>query len=226
MVEGVVGKPFALEARGRWLVAQFAQPRAVLSWAVVNGAWQRTDQVVWLYLRKGEIANVPDPADWMRAQMHAEGVAGAVGFLTSRRAGAFVEGEGFDTGCHAWAVGTLGLSNALRAGDPSGAIASPGTINLLVCCSQPLTTEAALEALALTAEAKALAMIESGVVSTRTGQPASGTGTDYLAIAWPVPGDRTPYAGKHTPAGAAIAQATYRAVSRGIADWLKERDAE
>jgi len=222
MVGSLVEKPYKLEARDRWLVAGFAEPWAVLSWAVVNGGWQRTREVTWLYLRLHEIAGVMDTTEWMQAQMHVEGLGGAVGFMTSRRAGAWVEATGSDQDCSAWAVGTVGLSNALRAGDSSGPINMPGTINMLVCCSQPLTVEAATEALCLVSEAKALALLESGVKSVRSGLAATGTGTDYLAIAWPIGGERTPYAGKHTAAGAAIGQAAYGAVAKGVSEWLGE----
>jgi len=222
VVASLVEKPYRVEQRERWLVARFAEPWATVSWAVVNGGWQRSAEVVWRYLQINEIAGVDDPAAWMKAEMHAEGLSGAVGFLTSRRAGAFVEARAEDGMCAAWAVGTVGLSNALRAGDSSGPMRMPGTINMVVCCSQPLTVEAGMEALALASEAKAVAMLESGVKSGRSGLAASGTGTDYLAVAWPVAGERTAYAGKHTPVGAAIGQATYRAVKAGVEDWLEE----
>jgi len=223
MVASLVEKPYRLETRDRWLVAEFDEPWAIVSWAVVNGGFQRTRQVAWLYLQLHEIRNVMDPAEWMQGQMHAEELSGAVGFMTSRRVGQYVEAVGNDRDCSAWAVGTVGLSNALRAGDSSGPIQMPGTINLLVCCSQPLTVEAAMEALSLVSEAKGLAMGESGVASVRSGLAATGTGTDYLAVAWPIRGERTRYAGKHTAAGAAMGQAAYRAVSKGIREWLIER---
>lgn len=203
-------------------MARFAEPWTIVSWALVNGGWQRTSEAAWLYLQVNEIGSVDDPADWMRAEMRAASLSGAVGFATSRRAGAYVEASAQDGDCTAWAVGTVGLSNALRAGDSSGPIRMPGTINLLVCCSQPLTVEAGMEALALSSEAKALAMMESGAKSVRSGLAATGTGTDYLAVAWPVAGERTPYAGKHTPIGAAVGQAAYRAVAQGAAEWLDE----
>lgn len=224
MVASLVDKPYQLQARERWLVADFAEPWAVLSWAIVNGGWQRISQAAWLYLRRQEIAGVLNPQEWMQANMRAEGLSSALGFMTSRRAGAFFEEAAEDEDCQAFAVGTLGLSNALRAGDASGPLVIPSTTNLLVCCTQPLTVEAAVEALCLVSEAKALAMLESGVASRRSGLPATGTGTDYLALAWPLSGTRKNYAGKHTPVGAALGQAAYRAVAKGIHEWQQERE--
>jgi adenosylcobinamide amidohydrolase len=115
------------------------------------------------------------------------------------------------------------MSNALRAGDATHLAPDKGTINLLLYCSEPLGTEAALEALALASEAKALAVLESGVKSRQSGAPATGTGTDYLAVAWPhTPGARAEYAGKHTSVGAAIGRAAYVAVTAGIRQWKDE----
>lgn len=222
----VTEKPYCIETRDRWLVAAFAEPWAVNSWAIVNGGWQHVRNVAWLYLQQNEIAAVDDAADWMRARMHAAGLAGAVGFMTSRRVLAWVETSAVEQGCCAWAVATVGLSNRLRAGDSSSAVQHGGTINLLVATSCPLTVEASLEALALVSEAKAVAVLESGERSVESRLAATGTGTDCLAVAWPVAGERSPYAGKHTAAGSAIGRAAYLAVSQGIREWRKEQQPE
>ncbi len=218
----MTGKPYAVVSRERWLIAEFAEPWAVVSWALGNGGWQHVQRVAWLYLRQNEIAGVDDIASWMRAQMHQAELGGAVGFMTSRRALAWMESEATEGDCNAWAIGTVGLSNRLRAGD-SCSVHQPGTINLLVCCSQPLTVEASLEALCLASEAKTLAMMETGERSVQSGLPATGTGTDCLAIAWPLAGERSCYAGKHTPAGSAIGRAAYLAVAKGIREWKEEQ---
>jgi len=194
----------------------------MLSWAIANGGWQQTNQAAWLYLEKDELSCLDEPAAWMREQMRAGGLSGAVGFLTTRRAHCWVEAEAEDAGCQAWAIGTVGMSNARRVGDPPDSYGVGGTINLLVCCSVPLTVEAALEVLALASEAKALATIESGVRSGKSKLPATGTGTDYLAVAWPVAGDRRPYGGKHTSVGSVVGQAAYRMVAEGIRVWREE----
>jgi adenosylcobinamide amidohydrolase len=221
MVAGMVAAPYTLESRSRWLIARFNEPWGLLSWCLVNGGFQRTRTVAWLYLHPNEIAGVAEPADWMRSRMHLEGLSDAVGFMTSRPTLLSVESGAEEQDCWAWAVGTVGLSNALRAGDPA-AESSCGTINLLICVSRPLSTEAALEGLCLAAEAKTLAVLESGTPSIVSGAAATGTGTDYIAIAWPEKGALAVYSGKHTPAGAAIGRAAFDAVTRGIAQWRGE----
>ncbi len=221
MVTSVVTLPYTLEQRARWLVARFSEPWSFLSWCVVNGGLQRSKTVAWLYLQENEIETVSDPVDSMHAAMHDEGLSDAIGFMTRRRAHACVESRAEEEGSQAWAIGTVGLSNALRAGDPPGK-APHGTINLLVCVSVPLTPESAMEALCLIAEAKALAAVESGIRSIVSKAPATGTGTDYLAVAWPPAGAPRPYAGKHTAAGSVIGRAAFSAVTRGIAQWQNE----
>jgi adenosylcobinamide amidohydrolase len=219
----MVDKPYILTERPRWLIASLAEPWNVLSWAIVNGGYQRTQQIAWLYLQPDEIAGAPDVRDWMRAEMRGAELAGAVGFMTSRRQHAWVEARAAEGETQCWAVGTVGLSNALRAGDPAApAPTCPGTINLLVCCSQALSPEAATELIALVSEAKALAMICSGIASRQSAKAATGTGTDYLAVAWPNQGERLRYAGKHTEVGSAAGRAAFEAVSEGIEQWVQE----
>jgi len=218
----MIEKPYSVETRPRWLIAGFAEPWNIVSWAVANGGWQRVQQVAWLYLRLHEIAEVQDIEGWMRGEMHREELAGAVGFMTSRRALEWVETEAVEADARAWAVGTVGLSNRLRAGD-GVSVRECGTINLLVCCSQALTVEAALEASCLVSEAKALAMVESGERSVQSGLAASGTGTDCIAVAWPVHGERLRYAGKHTAVGSAMGRAAFDLVAEGIRVWRAEQ---
>jgi adenosylcobinamide amidohydrolase len=119
-------------------------------------------------------------------------------------------------------IATVGLGNALRAGDPPGR-ATPGTINLLCRLNLALSPEAQLEALALAAEARTLAVREASVASTRSGLPASGTGTDCIVIAAPRAGEPAAYAGKHTAIGHVIGAAVHEATRRGIVRCQRDR---
>ena len=120
-------------------------------------------------------------------------------------------------------VATVGLGNALRAGDPPGPAARIGTINLLCQVGVPLREEALVEALSIAAEARTLAVREAGVPSRMSGAPATGTGTDCIVIAAPERPDGARYAGKHTGLGHVIGAAVHDAVARGAAAWLAER---
>jgi adenosylcobinamide amidohydrolase len=126
----------------------------------------------------------------------------------------------YGAGC----IATVGLSNALRIGDPPGRPKfRPGTINILCWLSHSLSDEAYLEAMSVAVEARTTAVLNAGVVSARTGDPATGTGTDCIVIAAPQGQSFEIYAGKHTPLGHVIGAAVLEAVQRGIEEWLEER---
>lgn len=207
---------------GNWMTVRFPAPYRCLSWAVVNGGCTTADTVAWLFLKVNEIEDCSDPRAWFRSKLAAEGLDRAVGLLTSRRLHGYVE-SGAGSGCHV--VATVGLSNALAAGDPvTFTPRKAGTINILCALDEPLTPEAALEALALAAEARAAALLEARVPSVVSGRDASGTGTDCIVIAH-AGGAGTAaaeYCGKHTGLGRRIGWHVRDAVSRGVAEWLAE----
>lgn len=204
----------------RWTTVQFPAPYCCTSWAVVNGGEVVTDRVAWLFLESNEIEGYLDPRAWFRERLVAEGLEHAVGLLTSRRLHQYVE-SGAGSDCHV--VATIGLSNALTAGDPPTGPATGGTINVLCALAEPLSVEATLEALALVAEARTAAVLEARVPSTVSGRDASGTGTDCIVIAHPPrDGSCAAYCGKHTLLGHRIGQHVRDAVGRGTEEWLTE----
>ena len=206
----------------------------MLSWAIVGGGRRVASDVVWREVVRGELGPEGDPvalpAALMRRALAEAQLPDAVGLLTARDVRSFdtaEAGDADDAELRARCVATVGLANALAAGDPPGA-AHPGTINLVVAVSVPLTEEALLEGLALAAEARTAAMLEARLPSPLSGRPASGTGTDCIVVAAPVArgGSRSAvrlaYAGKHTRVGSLLGAAVRDAVARGIARWLEE----
>jgi adenosylcobinamide amidohydrolase len=155
--------------------------------------------------------------------MRERGLEGAVGLLTSCDLDAWVDACVEAGGTRAHCVATVGLANALRAGDPPGPFVSIGTINLLCSVDIPLQKEALLEGLAIATEAKAAALFDAGVTSRRTGLPATGTGTDCVVIASAIGPAPAQYAGKHTDVGAAIGMAVQQAVRAGTLAWNEAR---
>lgn len=210
----------ALERSGRLLVARFAEPHDVVSWAIVGGGIGVADAVVWTYVRSSELSPAVDARLWLEDTLASAGLKGAVGLMTSRDLDRYVESRARSGSVNAWAVATVGLSNALRAGDPPGPLVRTGTINVLCSVDRPLSPEALLEASAVATEAKTMVVVEEGIVSRRTGRPASGTGTDCVVVAAPHRGAVEPYAGKHTDVGAAVGAAVERAVRRGVQEWI------
>lgn len=211
----------AVDCAPGWLIARFATEHATASWAIVGGGMHTAREVGWLQVRDGDLSPDLDPAALLRARLAAQGIPGAVGLLTTRRLDSYVDVTRRHDEVAARCIATVGLSNALRAGDPPGS-SRPGTINLLCRVSVALSAEALLEALALAAEARTLAVREAVVPSARTGRPASGTGTDCIVIAAPAQGAAAAYAGKHTAIGHVIGAAVHEATRRGVDDWLRE----
>jgi adenosylcobinamide amidohydrolase len=202
------------------LVIRFAAPHRVLSWAIAGGGLRVSSGVVWR-----EVSSLPpgvDPRAIARQALDAAGLPDGVALLTARNLATFEEVRAVAGPLSARCVATVGLSNALAAGDPPGPMRPIGTINLLCQVTQPLSDEALIEASALVAEARTAALIEAGVRSRRTGRAATGTGTDCIVVAAPRRMPSQLYAGKHTPIGALVGQSVREAVARGAARWLEE----
>jgi adenosylcobinamide amidohydrolase len=208
---------------GRWLVLRFDEPHAVLSWAIVNGGRRTAGAVAWHEVRDAELRPPVDPARLLRERLAAIGLPDAVGLLTSRALERHVVAERSLSGLSARCVATVGLGNALRAGDPPGPAARIGTINVLCQLSVPLEDEALVETLSIAAEARTLAVLEAGVTSRVSGLLATGTGTDCIVVAAPARPAGARYAGKHTALGHVAGAAVHEAVSRGARAWLAER---
>lgn len=209
----------------RLLAVRFAAPHRVLSWAIVGGGAGVADAVAWCRVRNAELGPEVDPAALLRDRLAEAGLAGAVGLLTSADLAAYADVERRMDGLAARCIATVGLGNALRAGDPPWEGPRAGTINLLVRTSFALTPAAMVEALALASEARALAIREADVPSTRSGLPSSGTGTDCIVVAAPLGGGETAYAGKHTVAGHLVGACVVDAVRAGAVRWATDRAA-
>lgn len=223
------GETLSVAQEGDWLIARFAAPQRVASWAIVGGGVRRASAVAWLQVRDGDLRPPVDACDLLRDRLAMRGLGGAVGLMTSADVARYVDETRVWGGQRARCVVTVGLGNALRAGDPPGPAARIGTINVLCAIDAPLSDEALLEAMALATEARTLAVREADIPSPRTGLPASGTGTDCVVIAAPAPSLGTNgaknangaarYAGKHTELGHLVGASVFDAVERGIAGW-------
>lgn len=204
---------------GPWLTAHFPVHQRMLSWAIVGGGRHRTRDVAWLQIRDGDLRPPLDAREFLHQRLHERGLGDAVGLMTSASVAAYtdeyVRWGAFSARC----IATVGMGNALRAGDPPGTAARIGTINLLCAIDHPLGEDAHLEAMALAAEARALAVREANIPSTRSGEPSSGTGTDCIVIAAPDCDGGARYAGKHTELGHVLGASVFAAVSQGLARW-------
>jgi adenosylcobinamide amidohydrolase len=202
-----------------WLVVDLNAEHEVSSWAIVNGGRRRARQVAWLRVDNADLPPAVDPRQLLAGRLAERGMSAAVGLLTSGLIENFAEAQASADGITAHAVATVGLSNALRIGDPAGPGPVAGTINILCRISTPLSEAAALEALTLVAEARTAAVAQAQVPSRRTHAPATGTGTDCIVLAWPCAATGADYAGKHTVIGHVVGAAVLQSVRTGIATW-------
>jgi adenosylcobinamide amidohydrolase len=219
------GAPLGVVCDGNWLIVHFAALQRMASWAIVGGGLRRRRTVAWLQVSETDLRPPVNARQFLVSRLEAAGIPDAVGLLTSRNVDSYVDATTNYGDSTARCIATVGLGNALRAGDPPGPSGRIGTINVLCHVSVPLSQEALLEALALAAEARALAVREAEVPSPLTGQPASGTGTDCIVIATPDAGEHAYYAGKHTVIGHLIGAVVHEATSRGVERWRRERAA-
>ncbi|GAC1596670.1 MAG: adenosylcobinamide amidohydrolase [Myxococcales bacterium] len=212
-----------LRPLARLLVVPFSRPHAVLSWASAGGGRTRTRAVVWRQVTDAELPPDVDPEALLHAALAEAGLDGAVGLLTARDLSSFDEVALRDGALQVRCVATVGLGNALAAGDSPGSLRKVGTINLLVQAARPLSESALVETIALAAEARTAAVLEARVPSGRSLRAATGTGTDCIVVAAPEAPGGERYAGKHTAIGALAGAAVREATARGVRRWLEER---
>lgn len=214
-------KAAKLSACCRWLELDLCIPHTTLGWTLIGGGRRQAQCVFWHNVGEAELQPDVDARQFFedRRKQRAGNTQG-VGFLTGCWLTQFVE-KRLDHG-KLWArcIATVGLANALRIGDPPcTTTVPPGTINILLQTSSPLSENASLEALSLVAEARTLSVLEARVRSNVGHAIATGTGTDCIVVASPLPSNNVSeaaYAGKHTELGFLIGSCVYDAVTHGI----------
>jgi adenosylcobinamide hydrolase len=122
-----------------------------------------------------------------------------------------------------WVEGffTVGVSNAVRAGEPNGAaecepeFSAPGTINIILVTNARLAIPAMVGAVQVATESKAATLLAESVPTWTGGQGATGTGTDAIVI---VNGESPAlrYSGTHTKMGELIGRVVARGVLSGL----------
>ena len=204
---------------GRSLIIRLPTIYQVMSWAPLNGGAWRARVIVNHQIQIGQRVATDNPRPYLDALVRRLGFkpAAAVAMMTGVdiRKARYAAARRGDLIVGAWC--TAGCSNALRVGDPATVKATPpGTINLALVINQPLAPAAMAEALAMAAEARVAAVQSAGITSTRTQQPATGTGTDCIVVASPVRGRAHSYCGKHTLLGELIGKAALRSCTKAL----------
>jgi adenosylcobinamide amidohydrolase len=214
-------KAAELSACCRWLEVDLGIPHSTLGWTLIGGGRRRAQRVFWHNVTD---ADLPPEVDAQRLfeerRKQRAGDTRGVGFLTGCSLAEFVEKRRDRGKLSVRCIATVGLRNALRIGDlPRPGATSPGTINILLQVSFPLSECASLEALSLVVEARTLAVLEAHVPSGVGNAIATGTGTDCVVVASPLSSSKDSaicFSGKHTEFGHLIGACVYDAVSDGI----------
>ena len=191
---------------------KFSQAHRALSSAVLNGGYCQANDFLNVRVAKHSPAPVEDPAFTLQRvsdQLHCSGLT--VGMMTAasleslRVACETISGETLAV------LVTTGLENARRAGDPAEyhtldvVPAKRGTINVAVITSVQVADEALVEMVAVATEAKVAVLHELQITSPLSGQLATGTGTDAIAIFSGHGDHRARFVGKHTLLGERLA---------------------
>ncbi|MBI1922897.1 adenosylcobinamide amidohydrolase [Candidatus Poribacteria bacterium] len=227
-----VNHKYVIERMPTCIHVEFDLPHWVLSSAVLNGGLVRAKHIVNLNVeenfvgRKGPF-EPPDVTlcDYCQ-RMGWEGVA--VGMMTAASMDSFRKVRRVVQGVEVAALVTAGVSNARCAGDPAEwremgeAATERGTINIIVLTNARLTHAAMVEAVMTATEAKSAALQELAVRSATTGLPATGTGTDSIAIASGFGPTEIRYCGKHVIFGEVLASTVMQAVTTSLKGRLNQ----
>jgi len=218
--------PYDIEQTEAHVHVGFEARHRVLSSAVYNGGLVDADHIVNLGVQKhhGEANGSIEPASLTLERycrrMGWEGVA--VGMMTAADIGSFRKVRIKEQGVTVAVIVTAGISNAKRAGDPAecrGILTTDpttGTINIIALTDAILTPAAMVEAVQIVTEAKSAALQDLDIRSPLTGETATGTGTDAVAIASGTGPITLRYCGKHMRFGEILAVAVLSATKSAL----------
>lgn len=211
-----------IERTPPWLTVSLPSPQRVLSWSVNRPGFVSADRIVWREVRNADLPVDLAVEPWLAAELQRAGYANAPCMITSRPLRHVQSARTVVDAAAVEVVATVGLSNAERIGERRAPLSFPaGTINLAVVVSPSLSDAAFLETMSIATEARTAAVLEHGP-QLETGA-ATGTGTDCVAVAARTGATR--YAGLHTALGEAVGRAVYDAVSAGVQQWIRTRQA-
>lgn len=201
------------------LIVQFQNTRQILSSAVYHGGLCSAKNIVnhkVMDNSKGEHRQFPtieETYQELEQKYHLEG--NTVGLMTSAKLSSFYFVEREFSHSKMAIFLSVGLSNAMTAGDDVGIGYRVGTINTIFVTDQKLTDAAMVEAVAILTEAKVESLRQYKIGSYVSGLPATGTGTDSIAI---VNGnvEEVSYCGKHTEMGRDMARLFMEAFSQSV----------
>lgn len=226
MVQKNLTKGVLLEHTANHIHLRFDCPTPIVSSAVLNGGAVKANHILNLNIRN-QLDNgldVQQPPDLTLAEYcRSYGWSGTtVGLMTAASMDSFRLVQATEQGVEIFVLVTAGLSNARRAGDYAEhreigtARYHAGTINIICLTTAALTQAAMVEAVITATEAKTAALQKLGIKSPVSEAPATGTGTDAIAIACGHGSIKIQYCGKHVVFGEILANLVIEAVTSSI----------
>lgn len=217
-----------LEHTADHIHVRFDCPTLIVSSAVLNGGVVKADHILNLNIRdqlNNGLYSLQPPNLTLTEYCRDCGWSGTtVGLMTAASMDSFRMVQATEQDVEIFVLVTAGLSNARRAGDYAEyrEIDTPlhkaGTINMICLTTAVLTPAAMIEAVITATEAKTAALQNLGVKSPVSETPATGTGTDAIAIASACgPGSiKVQYCGKHVVFGEILANLVIEAVTSSL----------
>lgn len=215
------------------VLVRFAEPRQVLSSAELSGGLVQAGGLANVRVDEnfcGMKKDFSDPGLFLQSCCEKWGMEGTtVGMMTAASMKSFSRHTIDDNGVEIDVLCTTGLSNAGTAGDPASWTGEtpgpkPGTINIFALTNAVLPPKTMVEAVAMVTEAKTVALRQLKAVSVSTGHPATGTGTDSIAVVSGLGPAKITYCGKHTLFGHLLAKAAILALTDSLS-WNREKGA-
>lgn len=203
------------------MVVSFSAPARTLSWAALNGGFCHAHHIINHHVDGNDALFCAQPGPWLERAASGLGLRGkVVGMATAVEMKHLVRVSMESGVARVACFATVGCGNALSVADPASvAIEEPAptlhTINMILTVEPGLSDAAMVEAVEIATEGRVRALYENGIKSCRSGLPATGTGTDCVAIVSLGEGVEH-YCGKHTTLGELIGCAAYTSVAKGL----------
>jgi adenosylcobinamide amidohydrolase len=212
------------EVKGSILVIRSSEPLTVLSSAVLNGGLVEEHGIINVQVPEGSGEDKNDEhwnaEAFLKQQAQDLGLpdGDVVGLMTAAKM-KNVATANRKLGNTALALFvTAGTTVAVTAGEPAASKSQPkpGTINIILLVNGNMTDGCMVEAHKTITEAKTVALRELDLRSQFSGDLASGTLTDTVAVACTKKGEPISFAGTFTLIGELIAQCVRQCVKEAI----------
>ncbi len=212
------------EVKGNILVVCSREPLRVLSSAVLNGGLMEADAIINVQVPEGSGENKND-AHWnaeefLKTQVQVLGLpeGKVVGLMTAAKMKNVVTATRKYGKTTVALFVTGGKTVAVTAGEPAASKnpPKPGTINIILLVDGNMTDGAIVEAHKTITEAKTVALRELDLRSQFSGDLATGTLTDTIAVACTKKGEPIRFTGTFTLIGELIGQGVRECVKKAI----------